>query len=101
MYGSDAPFSYIRGEYVYNPSEGVRAQSQLKFSWVKESEYQIYQYKIGKFKMIHLHTILAIKEVIDSLHLKSKEEVVKEYIFYKNSAELFGKKSLSKFRDTS
>jgi len=88
IFGSDAPFSYFRGGYIINPIGQRRFYSQLKFNWVRDSDRQDYSDQINSLKLVHLNIILAIKQALEALALKSQNNA-KVDIFYNNGRRLF------------
>lgn len=89
LFGSDAPFSYIRGRHAMNEQGKIRFQSQLPFSWTNPDEYQLYRKEADGFRLMHLNIMLAVKEAISLAGLKRFEREIKETIFYLNATTIF------------
>ncbi|MDD5590191.1 MAG: amidohydrolase family protein [Candidatus Portnoybacteria bacterium] len=89
LFGSDAPFSYIRGRY-FEAENKIRLQSLIKFSWVNTAEHCDYEKEAKNFKLIHLNIIEAIlgavKEVFGET---SRQRTAKEFIFHANAKNIF------------
>ncbi len=89
LFGSDAPFSYIRGGYIVAPNGRLRLQSQFRFSWIRDNDWIDYKNQTADFQLVHLNIILAIKRALVSLGL-SYQHKIKEYLFFQNAQTLFG-----------
>ncbi|MFA6376970.1 MAG: amidohydrolase family protein, partial [Candidatus Paceibacterota bacterium] len=87
IYGSDAPFSYIRGRF-YNSGVGIRLQSQVRFNWVDPLEYQQYRQEAKDFKLMHIRIIMAIGEAMQLSATRNVEEA-KNNIFCSNAQKHF------------
>lgn len=91
IFGSDAPFSYLRGRHVDVGDQKSIFQSQAQFNWVSQDAYCLYKEEAKGFKMMHLNIILSIKEALGVLG-KQDNRKIKEQIFYLNSKNIFGRR---------
>lgn len=91
IFGSDAPFSYLRGRHVDVGDQKSIFQSQAQFNWVSQDAYCLYKEEAKGFKMMHLNIILSIKEALGILG-KQDNRKIKEQIFYLNSKNIFGRR---------
>jgi len=66
FYGSDAPFSYLRGEFNRVGSRVV-FDPEICFPWVDKQRYQSYCHKSGSFVAVHIQNLAAIKEAVDKV----------------------------------
>jgi predicted TIM-barrel fold metal-dependent hydrolase len=88
LFGSDAPFSYLRGGYTINPAGQRRLYSQTKYNWVSKEDRRHYTDRLDSLKLIHLNIVSAIKQAMEALapasHNKAKDD-----IFWRNGSTLF------------
>lgn len=89
LFGSDAPFSYIHGQYIVNEFGKLRLQSRFHFSWIDSQEHATYSNKSQTFQFAYLQIILAIKHAIEKVARPEQQIEFKQRIFYQNSAEIF------------
>ena len=88
LFGSDAPFSYIRGGYTLDPTGRRRLYSQTKFNWVGDDDRKHYADRLNKLKLVHINIVLAIKQALEVLAPKSRKRA-KFDIFCHNGRSLF------------
>ncbi len=88
IFGSDAPFSYMRGQYITGENAEVKLQCQAHFNWINNDEYEKYRARAKSFKLIHINIVLAIMEALKFLGL-DKDDSIKNNIFYHNGKIIF------------
>lgn len=88
LFGSDAPFSYMRGGYTLDLNGRRRLYSQTKFNWVRDDDRKNYADRLKKLKLVHIKIVLAIKQAIEVLAPESHEQT-KFDIFCHNGRSLF------------
>lgn len=93
IFGTDAPFSYIRGRHIDVGGHQTKLQSQFHFSWISAEDYQAYQKEASSFRLMHLEIILAIKSALDLLTLN--QNATKMQIFWANANNAFRRRKLS------
>jgi len=88
LFGSDAPFSYMRGGYTLDLNGRCRLYSQTKFNWVGDDDRKNYADRLNELKLVHINIVLAIKQAIEVLATESHEQA-KLDIFCHNGRSLF------------
>jgi len=88
LFGSDAPFSYMRGGYTLDPTGRRRLYSQTKFNWVGDDDRKNYADQLNNLKLVHINIVLAIKQALEVLAPESRERA-KFDIFCHNGRSLF------------
>lgn len=88
LFGSDAPFSYMRGGYTLDPNGRRRLYSQTKFNWVGDDDRKHYADRLNELKLVHINIVLAIKQALEVLAPESRERARFD-IFCHNGKTLF------------
>lgn len=88
IFGTDAPFSYIRGRHVIIDNQQTRLQSQIQFNWISPADYEKYQQEAPLFSLMHLNIISSIKKALSLSGLADSEQA-KQEIFLTNATKIF------------
>jgi glutamate-1-semialdehyde 2,1-aminomutase len=89
LFGSDAPFAYIRGQHRDIGNGETRLVSNLPVFWAKQGiQYQA-NLDTKAFKLMYLNIILSIQEGMKHAGLTAKNTGIKENIFFRNSEQIF------------
>ncbi|MBU2219759.1 amidohydrolase [Patescibacteria group bacterium] len=91
IFGSDAPFGYLRGRYIDVGDKKSIFQSQIPFNWVAPNVHCLYKEEKKGFRMMYLNIILSIKDALNILDKQNNHEV-KEQLFYLNAKNVFGRR---------
>jgi len=89
LFGSDAPFAYIRGQHIDIGNHETRLVCNLPVLWAKEGKQYRANLDTKAFKLMYIKIILSIKDGIKLANLSTKEIEIKENIFFCNSESIF------------
>ncbi len=89
LYGSDEPLNLIRYTTYDHPQKGQRIVSEYPYHWVDKDEFREYGHLAKGAVHSHWGNLLALQQCIDALP-KRQRTSVKEHIFYKNAASVYG-----------
>jgi len=82
LYGSDAPYSYLRGEFNYGKDKKILFDPEICFPWVDKERYQSYHEKIKNFTLVHINNMMAIKNALKNIRRNNSQ--IKADIFCQN-----------------
>lgn len=87
LFGSDAPFSLINGNFCLDENLKMRLKSDEDFAWVKK-RYTLEE-EPWPNHLFHYRIITALKQAITEFGGPTKLELIKNEIFFRNALRLF------------
>ncbi len=87
LFGSDAPFSLINGNFCLDDNQKMRLKSNEDFAWVKK-RYTL-EDEPWPSHLFHYRIITALKQAITEFSVPAKLELIKNEIFFGNALRLF------------
>jgi len=82
LYGSDAPYSYLRGKFNYGKDGKILFDPEIYFPWVDKERYQSYRETTDNFVMVHINSLMAIKKALKNI--RRNDAQTKADIFCRN-----------------
>jgi len=82
LYGSDAPYSYLRGEFNYGKSGKILFDPEICLPWVDKERHRSYREMVDSFTMVYVNSLMAIKKALGNT--KRDNTQIKTDIFYQN-----------------
>ncbi len=87
LFGSDAPFSLINGNFCLDENQKMRLKSDEDFAWVKKRYAP--EDEPWPSHLFHYRIITALKQAITEFGDSTKLELIKNDIFFGNALRLF------------
>ncbi len=87
IFGSDAPFSFINGNFCLDNQGKLRIKTSENFHWAKERYKE--NENVWPQKFFHYQIILALKEALKNFSKSDKVNIIKQNIFFENAINVF------------
>ena len=91
LYGSDAPYSYLRGEFNYGKGGKILFDPEIRLPWVDKKRHQSYRETADSFTMVHVDSLMAIKKALKNTRKdndQTKTDILRWFQNYLNLANI-------------